>query len=53
MDSHPSSFLSCSTGGGGAGLIAKDALGNDISAAGWLKAHPPGDRTLSQGLKVT
>jgi cytochrome b6-f complex iron-sulfur subunit len=52
VDSDSSYLLLCSTGGGGSGLIAKDALGNDITVAGWLKTHPPGDRTLSQGLKV-
>ncbi|CAM6098914.1 unnamed protein product [Calypogeia fissa] len=40
-----------SSGGGGAGVTAMDALGNDITMAGWLKTHPPGDRTLAQGLK--
>ncbi|KAI5064961.1 hypothetical protein GOP47_0019656 [Adiantum capillus-veneris] len=44
-------FVPPSSGGGGSGLIAKDAVGNDIVAADWLKTHPPGDRTLSQGLK--
>eukprot|EP00250_Pteridium_aquilinum_P007096 c1688_g1_i1 orf=213-905(+) len=44
-------FVPPSSGGGGSGLIAKDALGSDIVASGWLKTHPPGDRTLSQGLK--
>eukprot|EP00250_Pteridium_aquilinum_P003083 c13414_g2_i1 orf=1-510(-) len=44
-------FVPPSSGGDGAGLVAKDALGNDIVGAAWLKSHPPGDRTLSQGLK--
>ncbi|GJT33089.1 ubiquitin carboxyl-terminal hydrolase 14 isoform X1 [Tanacetum coccineum] len=39
------------SGGGGGGTPAKDALGNDIIAAEWIKTHGPGDRTLSQGLK--
>jgi hypothetical protein len=39
-------------GGGGGGTVAKDALGNDIVAEQWLNTHGPGDRTLSQGLKV-
>jgi hypothetical protein len=39
-------------GGGGGGTVAKDALGNDIVVEQWLKTHGPGDRTLSQGLKV-
>lgn len=41
-----------STGGAGGGVVAKDALGNDVFADEWLKAHGPGDRTLTQGLKV-
>lgn len=41
-----------SSGGGGGGTVAKDALGNDIIAEEWVKTHGPGDRTLSQGLKV-
>ncbi len=41
-----------STGGDGAGVVAKDALGNDITVKGWLESHSPGDRTLAQGLKV-
>lgn len=40
------------SGGSGGGTIAKDALGNDVIAAEWLKTHGPGDRTLTQGLKV-
>lgn len=32
--------------------MAKDALGNDVIAADWVKVHGPGDRTLTQGLKV-
>lgn len=44
-------FVPPSSGGEGTGLVAKDALGNDIVASAWLKTHPPGDRTLSQGLK--
>lgn len=40
------------SGGGGGGTNAKDALGNDVVAAEWLKTHGPGDRTLTQGLKV-
>jgi cytochrome b6-f complex iron-sulfur subunit len=39
------------SGGGGGGVNAKDALGNDVTMTGWLKVHPPGDRTLAQGLK--
>jgi hypothetical protein len=41
-----------SSGAGSSGQVAKDALGNDVIAAEWLKTHGPGDRTLTQGLKV-
>ena len=41
----------CRVAGAGSGLAAKDALGNDIKASTWLKTHPVGDRSLSQGLK--
>jgi hypothetical protein len=39
-------------GGGGGGTVAKDALGNDVKEADWLKANGPGARKLVQGLKV-
>ncbi|KAL5730714.1 plastoquinol--plastocyanin reductase [Ranunculus cassubicifolius] len=44
-------FAPPGSGGAGGGITAKDALGNDIIAAEWLKTHGPGDRTLTQGLK--
>lgn len=44
-------FVPPQSGGTGGGLVAKDALGNDITATSWLKTHPPGDKTLAQGLK--
>ncbi|KAF9611513.1 hypothetical protein IFM89_032559 [Coptis chinensis] len=44
-------FAPPGSGGAGGGTVAKDALGNDVLAAEWLKAHGPGDRTLTQGLK--
>lgn len=40
-------------GGGGGGTVAKDALGNDVKEADWLKANGPGARKLVQGLKVS
>lgn len=40
-----------SSGGGGLGVSAMDALGNEITMSDWLKTHPAGDRTLAQGLK--
>ncbi|XP_039141104.1 cytochrome b6-f complex iron-sulfur subunit, chloroplastic [Dioscorea cayenensis subsp. rotundata] len=44
-------FVPPGSGGVGGGTFAKDALGNDVIAAQWLKTHGPGDRTLTQGLK--
>eukprot|EP00802_Teleaulax_amphioxeia_P018506 Tamp_18699.p1 GENE.Tamp_18699~~Tamp_18699.p1 ORF type:complete len:256 (+),score=40.43 Tamp_18699:191-958(+) len=38
-------------GGGGGGLVARDALGNEVKEADWLKANGPGARKLVQGLK--
>merc|ERR1719359_385228 len=38
-------------GGGGGGQVAKDALGTDVTVAGWIKDHPPPGRALAQGLK--
>lgn len=34
-------------------MVARDALGNDVTSSGWLKTHQPGDRTLAEGLKVS
>ena len=45
------SFCAHSAGGGGAGQAAKDANGNDVKKAAWLKTHLPGDYSLTQGLK--
>jgi hypothetical protein len=45
--------LARSTGGGGGGIAAKDALGNDVKLESWLKTHPKGDHSLAQGLKVS
>lgn len=45
-------FLPAAGGGGaGGGILAKDALGNDIQASTYLAAHGPGDRSLAQGPK--
>merc|ERR1711918_154967 len=37
--------------GGGGGVVAKDALGNDVTAKGWKSSHQGGARELVQGLK--
>jgi hypothetical protein len=37
--------------GGGGGVAAKDALGNDLFLQSYLETHPAGDRSLAQGLK--
>lgn len=34
-----------------AGILAKDALGNDVKVADWIAAKGAGDRSLVQGLK--
>ena len=44
-------FIPNTGGGAGAGVTAKDALGNDIVVSEFLASHQPGDRTLAQGLK--
>ena len=44
-------FVPPGSGGAGGGLIAKDALGNDVTVAGWKASHQGGDRELVQGLK--
>jgi hypothetical protein len=43
----------CSPGAGTGGTVAKDALGNDVKASEWLSTHKKGDRSLTQGLKVS
>lgn len=44
-------FIPPSSGGTGGGVIAKDALGNDVLVSEFLSNHNAGDRTLAQGLK--
>jgi len=44
-------FMPLRAGGGTGGSTAKDELGNDVTASGWLSNHPAGDRSLVQGLK--
>merc|ERR1711907_855264 len=44
-------FFPPGSGGGGGGLVAKDALGNDVKVDSWLSTHGAGDRSLVQGLK--
>jgi cytochrome b6-f complex iron-sulfur subunit len=44
-------FIPPSKGGTGGGLIAKDALGNDVVLSDFLSAHTVGERVLAQGLK--
>lgn len=41
-------FVPKSSGGAGAGLVARDALGNEVTTAGWISTHLPGDRSLVQ-----
>jgi len=44
-------FVPQGSGGGSGGIIAKDALGNDVTVAGWKASHQGGARELVQGLK--
>jgi cytochrome b6-f complex iron-sulfur subunit len=44
-------FIPASSGNAGGGLVAKDALGNDIVVSEYLKTHAAGDRSLAQGFK--
>lgn len=44
-------FVPKGSGGDGAGTVAKDALGNDVTVAGWKETHVAGARELVQGLK--
>jgi cytochrome b6-f complex iron-sulfur subunit len=44
-------FVPPSSGSSAGGLVAMDALGNDITVAGWKESHTSGARELVQGLK--
>ena len=44
-------FIPPKASGAGGGTTAKDELGNDVTASGWLADHKEGDRSLVQGLK--
>jgi len=44
-------FIPPNSGSGDAGVVAKDALGNDVKVSEFLATHLAGDRTLAQGLK--
>jgi len=44
-------FYPAGVGGGTGGVTAKDALGDDVTFAGWLSTHQVGERKLVQGLK--
>jgi len=44
-------FVPAGSGGSGSGQVAKDALGNDVTVAGWKASHNGGARELVQGLR--
>eukprot|EP00612_Vaucheria_litorea_P002596 CAMPEP_0171459288 /NCGR_PEP_ID=MMETSP0945-20130129/4631_1 /TAXON_ID=109269 /ORGANISM="Vaucheria litorea, Strain CCMP2940" /LENGTH=178 /DNA_ID=CAMNT_0011985275 /DNA_START=392 /DNA_END=928 /DNA_ORIENTATION=- len=44
-------FVPKAAGGSGAGVVARDAVGQDITFDGWLSTHSPGSRELAEGLK--
>lgn len=45
-------FVPPGTGGGSGGVVAKDAIGAEVSPESWLATHGPGSRELAEGLKV-
>jgi cytochrome b6-f complex iron-sulfur subunit len=44
-------FVPAGGAGGSGGVVAKDALGDDVTVKGWKDSHQPGARELVQGLK--
>jgi cytochrome b6-f complex iron-sulfur subunit len=44
-------FYPAISSGGGGGLTAKDANGDDVTLKSWLETHKDGERALVQGLK--
>lgn len=46
-------FVPPGAGGAGGGVIAKDAIGNDVTSQGWLSTHLAGSRELAEGIKVS
>jgi cytochrome b6-f complex iron-sulfur subunit len=44
-------FVPQGSGGAGGGLVAKDALGDDVTVAGWKASHTASARELVQGLR--
>ncbi|GAQ88485.1 Cytochrome b6-f complex iron-sulfur subunit [Klebsormidium nitens] len=44
-------FVPPSSGSAGGGVVAKDALGNDVAVSKWTKTHLANDKSLVQGLK--
>ncbi len=44
-------FIPPTSAGAGGGVLAKDALGNDIVLSEYLTTHLAGDRSLAQGIK--
>jgi cytochrome b6-f complex iron-sulfur subunit len=45
------SFFVPKVSGGGGGVIARDAVGQDVTYDGWLSTHLPGSRELVEGIK--
>ncbi|KAG5179101.1 cytochrome b6-f complex iron-sulfur subunit [Tribonema minus] len=44
-------FVPKSAGNAGGGVIARDAVGQDVTVEGWLGTHLPGSRELVEGIK--
>lgn len=45
-------FVPPGAGGSGGGVIAKDAIGSEVTTESWLATHGPGSRELAEGIKV-
>lgn len=45
-------FVPPGAGGAGGGVVARDAVGNDVTVDSWIATHPVGSRELAEGIKV-
>ncbi|CAN0418582.1 unnamed protein product [Laminaria digitata] len=45
-------FVPPGGGGSGGGVIAKDAIGSEVTTESWLATHGVGSRELAEGIKV-
>lgn len=45
-------FVPAGSGGGAGGIVARDALGTEVTVAGWKETHVAGARELVQGMRT-